>query len=90
MGSITVKGQVTIPKAIRERHGLRPGDKVEFVEVDGAIELRKQGRGPTPYQAGKHLFGRWSSGQADNSSRAVRKALAAEAMESKREHRSGG
>ncbi len=28
--SITVKGQVTIPKAMREALGLAPGDQVEF------------------------------------------------------------
>lgn len=33
---ITSKGQVTIPKAIRERLGVKPGDEVEFVEVDEA------------------------------------------------------
>ena len=29
---VTSKGQVTIPKAVRERLGLRPGDEIEFVE----------------------------------------------------------
>ncbi len=28
--TMTSKGQVTIPKAVRERLGLRPGSKVEF------------------------------------------------------------
>jgi AbrB family looped-hinge helix DNA binding protein len=31
---LTSKGQVTIPKAMREAAGLRPGDVVEF-ELDG-------------------------------------------------------
>jgi antitoxin PrlF len=31
---VTVKGQVTIPKPIRDRLGLTPGSRVEF-EVDG-------------------------------------------------------
>lgn len=89
MGAITTKGQVTIPKAIRDRLGLRPGDQVEFVEADGRIELRKEGQGLTPYEAGKQLFGRWSSGHTDTSSRAVRKTLAAEAMEDAYGRRSG-
>jgi antitoxin PrlF len=28
---LTSKGQVTIPKSIRERLGVKPGDEVEFV-----------------------------------------------------------
>ena len=39
---ITAKGQTTIPKEIRLRLGLRPGDELEFVEVNGEILLRKR------------------------------------------------
>lgn len=38
---MTSKGQVTIPKDIRRRMGLRPGDRVEFVEEDGHYRLKK-------------------------------------------------
>ena len=42
MGSrLTSKGQVTIPKAVREGLGLRTGDEVEFVAEGGAYRLRK-------------------------------------------------
>ena len=38
--AITVKGQATIPKAIREHLGLRPGDRVKFfVHPDGSVVL---------------------------------------------------
>lgn len=40
---ITVKGQVTIPKPIRDRYGLRPGSQVRFVEEDRRVVLRKAG-----------------------------------------------
>lgn len=40
---ITVKGQVTIPKPIRDRYGLRPGSEVRFVEEDRRVVLRKAG-----------------------------------------------
>jgi AbrB family looped-hinge helix DNA binding protein len=37
-----VKGQVTIPKPIRDHLVLRPGDRVEFeVDADGAVVVRK-------------------------------------------------
>ena len=37
--TITTKGQVTIPSALREKFRLEPGDKVLFLEKDGAITL---------------------------------------------------
>jgi antitoxin PrlF len=36
--AITTKGQITLPKAIRDRLGVKPGDRVTFREqVDGKI-----------------------------------------------------
>ena len=38
--AITVKGQATIPKAVREHLGLQPGDRVKFfVHPDGSVVL---------------------------------------------------
>ncbi len=38
--AITSKGQTTIPKAIRDHLGLRPGDRVKFfVQADGRVLL---------------------------------------------------
>jgi antitoxin PrlF len=38
--SITVKGQATIPKSIREHLGLQPGDRLKFfVHPDGSVVL---------------------------------------------------
>ena len=38
--AITIKGQATIPKSIREHLGLRPGDRVKFfVHPDGSVVL---------------------------------------------------
>jgi len=38
--AITVKGQATIPKAIRDHLGLKPGDRVKFfVHPDGSVVL---------------------------------------------------
>ena len=37
--SVTSKGQVTIPKPLRQQLGLRQGSKVEFVLVSGHVEM---------------------------------------------------
>jgi AbrB family looped-hinge helix DNA binding protein len=38
--TITVKGQTTIPKAIREHLGLKAGDRVKFfIHPDGTVVL---------------------------------------------------
>jgi len=40
--AMTSKGQVTVPKAVRDLLGLQPGSLVEFTRAsDGSIVLRK-------------------------------------------------
>ncbi|MBI2981484.1 MAG: AbrB/MazE/SpoVT family DNA-binding domain-containing protein [Deltaproteobacteria bacterium] len=41
--NITTKGQVTIPKEIREKFGLAEGMEVDFVEENGEVKLIKKG-----------------------------------------------
>ena len=38
---VTDKGQVTIPKELRDRFGIGAGSEVEFVDVDGVLVVRK-------------------------------------------------
>lgn len=38
---VTTKGQVTIPKAIRDRAGLRPGSEVDFSIENGRVVLTR-------------------------------------------------
>jgi AbrB family looped-hinge helix DNA binding protein len=45
--TLTSKGQVTIPKKVREALHLQPGNAVEFaVNASGEVVLRKAGRKP--------------------------------------------
>jgi antitoxin PrlF len=38
--TMTSKGQITLPKEVRERFDLKAGDQVEFLIEPGRVELR--------------------------------------------------
>ena len=45
--TVTAKGQITIPKAVREALGVKAGSKVDFEPLaDGHIAIVKQGPKP--------------------------------------------
>ena len=59
---VTTKGQVTIPKPIRDRLGIVPGDTVAFeLAPDGRIVLVKAGRA-RPVSRFETLRGRAGAG----------------------------
>jgi antitoxin PrlF len=35
--TLTSKGQITIPKAVREAMGLKEGDRVDFIDTDRGV-----------------------------------------------------
>jgi len=37
---MTARGQITVPTEIRRKFGLKPGDTLCFLEVDGSIVLK--------------------------------------------------
>jgi antitoxin PrlF len=39
---LTSKGQVTIPKEVRDQMGLRTGDEIEFVETEHGFRVEKR------------------------------------------------
>jgi AbrB family looped-hinge helix DNA binding protein len=52
LSTVTDKGQITLPKALRDRLGIQPGTKVEFVlQPDDSVRLRVLARGSS------NLFG---------------------------------
>ena len=57
--TLTTKGQVTIPKKIRESLGLEPGSEVDFdVDGQGHIIIRKAGPGNSRKPRGRDRFDR--------------------------------
>jgi antitoxin PrlF len=47
--TVTSKGQVTIPKPVRDRLGIEPGNAVEFrMDPDGRVVLLKVGGDAVP------------------------------------------
>jgi AbrB family looped-hinge helix DNA binding protein len=42
MSRVTKKGQITIPKEIREELGIRPGDEIEFVRDEDGFRIKKE------------------------------------------------
>lgn len=55
---LSEKGQITIPKPLRERLGLRPGQILDFEVKDGQLVLTKaSGRDPVDGVYGTARFG---------------------------------
>jgi AbrB family looped-hinge helix DNA binding protein len=46
--TISSKGQITVPKDVRDRLGLRPGTIVEFELTEKGVLLRKGHKGTRP------------------------------------------
>jgi AbrB family looped-hinge helix DNA binding protein len=45
MSKVTSKLQVTVPKAVADRMGIRPGDRLEWAVAGSEIRVRVPGRG---------------------------------------------
>jgi AbrB family looped-hinge helix DNA binding protein len=50
--TVTSKGQVTIPKAIRRELGIGQGSRVAFASKNGKVELRVLHRAPGAVESG--------------------------------------
>jgi AbrB family looped-hinge helix DNA binding protein len=57
--SLSNQGRLVVPRAVRARLGLKPGDKVRFIERDGAflIERISVPAGDDPFAG----FSEWAS-----------------------------
>jgi AbrB family looped-hinge helix DNA binding protein len=59
--SVTSKGQVTIPKAVRQQLGIRQGSRIEFALVGDHVEMRVRS---SPASEGTSGFGMLKSRRA--------------------------
>jgi AbrB family looped-hinge helix DNA binding protein len=73
---ITEKGQATIPKSLREKYDLTPGDEVIWIDTDEGIVVKKRTR-----TAGRGML------VPDDTSREEREAVAEELARRVRERR---
>ncbi len=46
---ITSKGQITIPKQLRERWGLSSSTEIEFIEEGSALRIVKKSKKESPF-----------------------------------------
>ncbi len=77
--TISSKGQLTLPKEVRERLGVEKGDEVEFTLDDRGVHLR-------PKRAGDNPFLRWiEAGPPTGPTEDIREARHAGLSERERE-----
>jgi antitoxin PrlF len=64
-GSVTSKGQVTVPKEIRRRLGLKQGDRLEFLVGKNATVVRRLARRGTenPFREYVGVLGPFPGGE---------------------------
>jgi antitoxin PrlF len=61
--TISSKGQVTVPQAIRKRLGLKTGDRVEFVVEEGRTVIRPARFEVNPFEKFIGILGPFPGGE---------------------------
>ena len=61
---ISSKGQVTIPREIRDRLGVGAGDRVEFVIEEDRTVIRPSRSDPDPFEKQVGILGPFPGGEA--------------------------
>lgn len=65
-GIVTSKGQVTVPKAVRQRLGLKQGDRIEFVTENGRTIVRRARPAVNPFSKFVGALGTFKSSDEVN------------------------
>ena len=63
--TVSVKGQITVPKAVRDRLGLKQGTTVEFELSGDGVLLRKSHKGTRPVDRVRGMLTRSRSSSDD-------------------------
>ena len=80
--ALTTRGHATIPKPVRERFGLKPGDRVKFfLHPDGSVVLLPK----LPLHTLRGIMKPWRRATIDT----MNEAIAAAAVEGATRHRRG-
>lgn len=61
LSKLSSKGQTVVPKAVRERLGVRPGDVLRFRVSDEAVTIEKASNEDDPFAT----FSEWQSEEDD-------------------------
>lgn len=62
VATVTSKGQITIPLAVRHRLGLKEGDRIEFLNAGGEIIVRPARGEVNPFAAFAGALGTFPDG----------------------------
>ncbi len=62
---LTSKGQLTVPQEIRERLGLKKGDRVEFVAEKGHTVVRRVATKENPFKKYEGILGGFPGGKKE-------------------------
>ena len=65
IATVTSKGQITVPLAVRSRLGLREGDRVEFVTQGGRTTIQPLRGEENPYARFAGALGTFPGGRAE-------------------------
>lgn len=60
---ISKRGQITIPKHLRDRFGMHPGVEVEIVPTDGGLLMRKRAADQHPVDRVAGILGKGALGE---------------------------
>ena len=60
---ISDSGQITIPKHLRDRFGLQPGNQVEIIPTDDGLLIRKRVVGQHPVDKVAGILGKGALGE---------------------------
>jgi antitoxin PrlF len=62
IATVTSKGQITVPLAVRKRLGLKTGDRLEFINEGGTIVIRPVRDAEDPLAAYVGILGTFPGG----------------------------